>query len=71
MGKSGMTIWLRMGGSSGIQEGRWVNLSEEPCPTVTAEGIGVVCIRGWQYWIEVYDTEKVQPKRELPASKID
>lgn len=25
---------------------------DQPCPTIMADGIGGVCRRGWQYWIE-------------------
>ena len=46
---------LVLGGSSSIS--REFDLEREPAPTIMAEGIGGVCIRGWQYWVE--DTVKL------------
>jgi hypothetical protein len=65
-----MTLWLVMGGSSGFQKDKRIDLSIEACPTITAEGIGVVCVRGWQYWLEWEDdlvAGEAQPERALPG----
>ena len=56
-----MPLWLRIKTPHGREHER-VNLDREPCPTILVSGLGDVCRRGWQYWLEQDDCVGLQGK---------
>jgi len=57
---SSALVVRRMGGDG------FTRLSlDEPCPVIMADGIGGVCRRGWQYWVE--DAATLMPAGHVPS----
>lgn len=65
-----MTLRLWRGGSTKFVEQSAVNLDREPSPVIMAAGIGGVCIRGWQYWIEDDGVERYRPDQRKPSYRV-
>lgn len=54
-----MPLWLVLK-RVGSNERMRIDLEREPAPAVMADGLGGVCRRGWQYWVEGADAAGMQ-----------
>jgi len=64
-----VTLWLILGGTSGIIDKR-LNLDRQPSPSLMADGIGGVCRRGWQYWLEDDGREREERDMNKPPYRV-